>query len=138
LAIERLAERYGAVFHRPPNRVALLVRGVAGGLVTPWEIPRLIRANEVSLAAMHEELDALDLRASVPSVAVPVVFALGRHDRHVSAEIAARYFETLRAPAKRLLWFEESAHNVPFEEPERFVAEVVEALAALGVGSRGP
>ena len=129
LAVERLADRYGAVFHDPPSRAWLVLRGVLGGLVTPGEIPRMIRANEVSLAAMHDELQTLDLRESVPSLAVPVVFMLGRHDRHVDARIAAAWYETLRAPSKRLIWFERSAHNVPFEEPERFNEEVVAVLA---------
>jgi pimeloyl-ACP methyl ester carboxylesterase len=133
LAIERLCERYGGVFHRAPSRAWVVIRAVLGGLVTPWEIPRFVRGNDVSLAAMHEELASLDLRRSVPEVAVPVFFLLGRHDRHVEAKLAARYFEALQAPVKRLIWFEDSAHNPPFEEPEAFDAAVVSALASIGV-----
>jgi pimeloyl-ACP methyl ester carboxylesterase len=133
LAIERLCERYGGVFHRAPSRAWVVIRAVLGGLVTPWEIPRFIRGNDVSLAAMHEELASLDLRRSVPEVAVPVFFLLGRHDRHVEAKLAARYFEALQAPVKRLIWLEDSAHNPPFEEPEAFDAAVVSALASIGV-----
>lgn len=133
LAIERLCERYGGVFHRAPNRAWVVIRAVLGGLVTPWEIPRFVRGNDVSLAAMHEELASLDLRRSVPEVDVPVFFLLGRHDRHVEATLAARYFEALRAPLKRLIWFESSAHNPPFEEPEAFDRAVVSALASIGV-----
>jgi pimeloyl-ACP methyl ester carboxylesterase len=134
LAMERLADRYGAVYHEPPDRAWVVVRGVLGGLVTPWEIPRLIRGNQVSLEAMHDELLDLDLFTAVPRVEVPVVFLLGRHDHHVSAEISAAYLDALRAPWKRTVWFERSAHNPPFEEPERFDAAVVSELEALGVG----
>jgi pimeloyl-ACP methyl ester carboxylesterase len=80
---------------------------------------------------MQAELLGLDLRRSVPRLEVPVFFLLGRHDRHVDARIAAAYYETLQAPRKSLVWFEESAHNVPFEEPERFQRTLVEALAIL-------
>lgn len=135
LEIERLADRYGAVFHDSPNRVSVLLRGMLGGLVTPWEIPQFIRSNEVSLEAMHAELLGLDLSRSVPSVDVPVVFLLGRHDRHVDARIAAAYFESLDAPVKRLMWFEHSAHNIPFEEPELFNETVIHALDAIDHGS---
>jgi len=79
---------------------------------------------------MADELLALDLPQSVPSVAVPVFFLLGRHDRHVEAKLAASYFERLRAPSKKLIWFEASAHNVPFEEPERFHETVLEAVGS--------
>jgi pimeloyl-ACP methyl ester carboxylesterase len=70
-----------------------------------------------------------------------VLFFLGRHDRQVDARLAARYFETLEAPCKRLVWFESSAHNVPFEEPEAFQRAVlldapVGATAGTGCASR--
>jgi pimeloyl-ACP methyl ester carboxylesterase len=132
LAMERLAERYGGVFHKEPNRIWIIVYGILRGLVTPWEIPRLIRANSVSLEAMNEELLGLDLARSAPSVDVPVFFFLGRHDRHTEATVAANYVEALRAPVKRLIWFENSAHNVPFEEPDLFNANVVSTLQSIG------
>jgi hypothetical protein len=33
---------------------------------------------------------------------------LGRHDWHAPAVPAARYFDTIEAPSKRLVWFEQS------------------------------
>lgn len=137
LAIEKLTEKYGGVFHRKPNRMSLLVRGIFGGLVTPWEIRRFIRGNIVSLEAMNEELLDLDLRRSVPKVDVPVLFLSGRHDRHTEPRLAASYFEAVQAPAKRLIWFENSAHNVPFEEPELFNATVVNELHSIGLRHEG-
>jgi proline iminopeptidase len=134
LAMETLADGYGGVYHKRPNRLWVMVEGVARGLVTPWEIPRFIRGNNISLDAMNDELLALDLSRSVPSVQVPVFFFLGRYDRHAEAALAAAYFEALRAPVKKLIWFENSAHNIPFEEPDRFDAEVVGALQSIGIG----
>ena len=133
LAMETLAERYGGVFHKEPNRIWIMVYSILRGLVTPWEIPRLIRANNVSLEAMNEELLGLDLARSVPSVDVPVFFFLGRHDRHAEATLAASYFGALRAPVKRLIWFENSAHNVPFEEPDLFNTTVASTLQSVRI-----
>jgi hypothetical protein len=70
--------------------------------------PRFIRSNDVSLEAMHNELLGLDVSRSVPAVDVPVIFFLGRYDRHVDATIAARYFDKLVAE-QALVWFENSA-----------------------------
>jgi len=133
LAMETLAERYGGVFHKEPHRMWILLHGILRGLVTPWEIPRFIRGNNVSLDAMNEELLGLDLARSVSSIDVPVFFFLGRYDRHVEATLAATYFGTLRAPVKRLIWFEHSAHNVPFEEPVLFNANVTSTLQSIGI-----
>jgi len=128
LALEKLTDRFGGLYHRRPSFTWAMLRGVFGGYVTPWEIPRFIRGNDVSLAAMNSELSHLDLTESVTAVDVPVFFLLGRYDRHVDARLAAAYFEKLGAPRKRLIWFEHSAHNVPFEEPDAFDAAVVRVL----------
>jgi proline iminopeptidase len=133
LAMEKLADRYGGVFHRRPSQAWTLLGGIFKGLVTPWEIPRFIRANRLSLDAMNHELLTLDLTRTVTQLDVPVFFLLGRNDRHVDATLAARYFEALRAPRKRLIWFERSAHNVPFEEPDRFNAALLDALQSAGL-----
>lgn len=120
MIVNRLAEKYGAVFHRRPNKFAVMLLGMLRGLVTPWEIPNLIRGNNVSLKAMNDELLDVNLEKSVPRLDMPVYFLLGRYDHHVSAEVAADYFKQLEAPKKELVWFEHSAHNIPFEEPQRF------------------
>lgn len=132
LAAESIADRYGAVYHTRPNRMSVMVQGMLRGLVTPWEIPRFIRGNDVSLAAMNDELLGMQLPAAVPSLDVPVFFFLGRYDRHADADVAARYAEAIDAPVKRIVWFENSAHNVPFEEPDAFTRSVVEALRSIG------
>ncbi|MBI5011453.1 MAG: alpha/beta hydrolase [Methylocystis sp.] len=80
---------------------------------------------------MNDEISQLDLRLSAPSVDVPVIFMLGRHDRHVNSRMAAAYFERLQAPSKSLIWFEGAAHNIPFEQPELFNLRVTQALHGL-------
>lgn len=133
LATEQIASRYGAIFHTAPNQWWVMLRGMLGGLVTPWEIPKLIRGNNVSLEAMNDELLELDLARTVRTVDVPVFFMLGRYDRHLDAELAAAYFAELRAPVKRLIWFENSAHNVPFEQPALFDETVVRELRSIDI-----
>jgi len=51
---------------------------------------------------------------------VPVVLMMGRHDLHTPYSAAKLYFDSLTAPSKAFVTFDESAH-VPFlEEPGRF------------------
>jgi pimeloyl-ACP methyl ester carboxylesterase len=135
-AMEALDDRYGGVFHKEPHRMWIIMRGIFGGLVTPGEIVRIHRAIHVSLAAMTAELLDVDLRQSVRRVEVPVFFFLGRFDRHVDGHLAAAYFEMLQAPIKRLVWFEHSAHNVPFEESDLFNATITQELVLVGVHPR--
>jgi hypothetical protein len=76
------------------------------------------------------ELKTLDLRSAVSSVTVPVLFALGRYDRVTESSLAEDYLAGLSAPSKCLVWFEGSAHNVPFEEPDRFNSVVIDYLSS--------
>ncbi len=131
LAFERLVQRYGGIYRTEPHKLWVMFHALFTGLVTPWEIVRIVQGNNVSLDAMRDELLRLDVRSAVPNLNVPVVFFLGRYDRHLDATIGASYFADLRAPAKRLVWFDRSAHNVPFEEPRRFNRALVTAIESV-------
>jgi proline iminopeptidase len=130
-ALERITTRYGGVDFEPRNRTAIVIHGVLLGLATPWEIPRFIEGLHVTQRAMHAELLGVDMRKEVSAIDVPLFFFLGRHDRHVDADLAADYFEELRAPKKVLQWFERSAHNVPFDEPRLFNERVMQAIQSI-------
>ncbi|MEO5559189.1 MAG: alpha/beta hydrolase [Dokdonella sp.] len=56
---------------------------------------------------------------------LPMLFFLGRHDYSVSHEVSARWFATLHAPVKKLVWFDDSAHMVMQEQPGRFLLHLV-------------
>jgi pimeloyl-ACP methyl ester carboxylesterase len=68
---------------------------------------------------------------------VPVFFLLGRHDRHIPSVLAEQYFRSIEAPLKRLIWFEHSAHNPPFEEPGKFNRVLIEDVFPLARGNPG-
>jgi pimeloyl-ACP methyl ester carboxylesterase len=57
---------------------------------------------------------------------VPMLLFVGRHDYSVSHELAARWFKTIKAPAKKLVWFEDSAHMIMQEQPGRFLKHLVD------------
>jgi pimeloyl-ACP methyl ester carboxylesterase len=55
----------------------------------------------------------------------PIVIFNGRHDYSVSHEVAADWFGHLHAPSKRLVWFEDSAHQIFQEQPGRFLQHLL-------------
>lgn len=56
---------------------------------------------------------------------VPLLLLLGRHDINVSSEVAAEWFAGVKAPSKRLVWFERSGHHVTSEEPGKLLHALV-------------
>jgi proline iminopeptidase len=67
---------------------------------------------------------ALDLTAS-NKLAVPLILFEGRHDLNVNSEVAATWFDTVKAPEKQLVWFEHSGHMPMTEEPGKFLLSLV-------------
>jgi proline iminopeptidase len=70
----------------------------------------------------------VNLFAQVPELSVPVYILQGRHDYQTTFSVAERYLDALKAPAKRLIPFERSAHTVPFDEPEKFTDVLVNVV----------
>ena len=51
---------------------------------------------------------------------VPVYLLLGRHDYNCCSELSEKWLNSLTAPDKKLIWFENSAHFPQWEEPEKW------------------
>ena len=80
---------------------------------------------------MWEEVSALNLLNAAPVLQMPVFFFIGRHDHVIAPKTSVAYFERLSAPSKRLLWFEESAHEPAFEEPAKFNAAMADLIRPI-------
>ena len=66
-----------------------------------------------------------DHATDFPVSTIPVYFMQGRHDYQCPGELAKAYYDTLEAPAKSFTWFEHSAHDVFYDEPDRFSQEII-------------
>jgi pimeloyl-ACP methyl ester carboxylesterase len=92
------------------------------------DLLNILRGTLFSTHAMWGEVSSLNLLKSAPVLQMPVFFFVGRHDHVIAPEISVSYFDMLSAPSKKLVWFEESAHEPAFEEPARFNAAMEELL----------
>ena len=91
------------------------------------------------MTARHPELVALDL-SSINKLAVPLILFEGRHDRNANSEVAATWFDKVKAPEKQLVWFEHSAHIPMTEEPGKFLISLVRYARPIAqkTGDVGP
>ncbi|ACL55854.1 alpha/beta fold hydrolase [Methylobacterium nodulans] len=129
LTSRRWVERFGGSFHGGLSTGALIWAALRTSEVTLWDLVLFGRGNRFSLDHLWPEMRNLRL-TGLTTFATPIVFLLGRHDRQVPASVGVAYFETIAAPCKRLVWFERSAHNPPFEEPEAFMEVVSRQVPA--------
>src|SRR5258707_7311102 len=88
------------------------------------EIPRLWEGNKFATPYLLPGVVALDLTA-INNLSVPLILFERRHDRTVNSEVAATWFDTVKAPDKQLVWFDHSGHIAMTEEPGKVLLSLV-------------
>jgi proline iminopeptidase len=61
----------------------------------------------------------------------PILLFEGRHDFTTPSSIAAKWLQRVRAPTKKIVWFEDSAHMIFVEEPGKFLVHLVQDARPL-------
>ena len=62
---------------------------------------------------------------------VPVIMFMGRHDYTTPSLPTADWLDAVSAPYKRGVWFENSAHMIPFEEPGKMLVSLISYVRPL-------
>ncbi|GAB1484898.1 alpha/beta hydrolase [Treponema sp.] len=88
----------------------------------------LIRGLLAGVEHVYPQLENLDFERDLRELGCPVFFANGRYDMTCVATITERYFTGLRAPLKKLEWFELSGHNPCYTENEKFIDFMVDTV----------
>lgn len=101
---------------------------------SPAAAVRTFRGITTSLAALLPLLASTDLVATMPRLDVPIVMVQGRLDQVAPGEAAQRFYDSLAAPAKQLVWFDHSAHTPQYDEPGKF-RDVLLAMRASHLAS---
>jgi pimeloyl-ACP methyl ester carboxylesterase len=73
-----------------------------------------------SMQLIWPQLLNVNLMEQASELKVPLYFLEGRHDYETPSQLAEQYYEMLKAPSKKLIWFENSAHFINVEEAEKF------------------
>ena len=87
---------------------------------TPAAALRTIRGFTSSQAALLPLLASTDLVTTLPALDVPIILAQGRLDQVAPGAATQRFYDTLTAPSKQLIWFDHSAHTPQYDEPAKF------------------
>jgi|GEM_PF-73548 len=66
------------------------------------------------------QLQEFDFRKDALDLKVPVYFMIGRHDVRSNYSLAEDYFKKLQAPSKEIFMFEDSGHDMIWQETDKF------------------
>src|SRR3546814_19089921 len=93
-------------------------------------LPRPPRLTRTDTLFPYTTLFRSDYR-DVTRLDCPIFLVAGRRDFQTPSQIAAAWFAKLRAPAKRLFWFEHSAHMMHLEQPGKLLLHLVRDVRPL-------
>ena len=88
--------------------------------------------NVLTLGRLLDEFLQVDFDA-VQAFPIPVVMFMGRHDYTTPSEPTAAWLAKVRAPYKQGVWFEHSAHMIPWEEPGKVLVSLLEHVRPRAV-----
>ncbi|MFJ7668961.1 alpha/beta fold hydrolase [Lysinibacillus sp. NPDC097195] len=84
------------------------------------DVIRYFRGIHITQEALWGEGVKHNITDIVNRVDVPIFFVMGEFDYMTSVNAAKKYYDSIEAPVKEFIIFEESAHYPQFEEREKF------------------
>jgi pimeloyl-ACP methyl ester carboxylesterase len=81
-----------------------------------------------TFAILYPQLQEIDFRTDVTSLAVPYYMVIGAHEARGRAVLANEWFEMLSAPSKEKIVFDHSGHRPLFEQPGDFASLMADVL----------
>jgi proline iminopeptidase len=125
-----LLEKYGGAFHGRGSELSLALVSVGATEMNWRDGAAFLLAHDYNVAISDAEgyvvLDTGHTRFDVP-----IFFLSGRTDHVVDASLTFDYLQRISAPRKSFVWFEDSGHYPPFEEPQKFNAWMNEAILPI-------
>jgi pimeloyl-ACP methyl ester carboxylesterase len=109
---QRLSPDYSA-----PDVEALI--DTASGFSFPKLLPQMARTDFSKVAKLD----------------VPIVMFVGRYDYTTPTAPVVAWYDRLKAPKKKLVWFENSAHMMSIEEPGKVLMHLVQDARPLAVAA---
>jgi proline iminopeptidase len=97
---------------------------------TVVEQVHLLAAFMDMFSVLYPQLQEIDFRTQVTRLDVPAYFVQGAHEAPGRARVFEEWFDVLDAPSKDVVTFDTSGHRPMFEQPDEFVAYMVDTVLA--------
>ena len=112
--------KFGGFMHGEKSMWPLIKIGLFSPEYSIKDMFKFYKGINFSTEKLWVDMFKINFFNQVPEIKVPVYFCVGKYDYNTPFELVERYYEQLQVPKKKLIWFEKSAHNPNFEEPQKF------------------
>ena len=96
------------------------------------EVEMIDKGNQVTLGHLLPEFLTVDFKL-IKEFPIPIFMLMGRHDYTTPSAPTEEWLNKLKAPAKKGVWFENSAHLVMFEEPGKMLLTLMQDVRVHAV-----
>lgn len=97
---------------------------------TPEDLAAIDKGSALSLGPLLPYLMSFNFSRTT-EFKTPIVMFEGRYDITTPSTVVADWMAKVKAPAKKLVWFEKSAHMMAVEEPGRVLVHLVQDVRPL-------
>ena len=96
------------------------------------DVSAIDNGNLFTLSRILPEFLAVDFK-TVKEFPIPIFMFMGRHDYTTPSEPTEAWLKNVKATTKKAIWFENSAHLIPFEEPGKMLVSLLDYVRPTAV-----
>ena len=109
--------------------------GLLGSEYTFVEKANVLRGLIDTFAIMYPQLYGIDFRRDVPRLEVPVYILDGAAELKGRRDVAIEWFDTLQAPIKQRITYQDAAHSVAFEQADEVLKLLTQTIVPATYGT---
>jgi len=125
--VKQLVDKYKGSVHCGSGNAEILLSILFSREYGLHRFPNAIAGINTSLTHIGNDLKGIEYDVSIKEMKIPVYFFSGKYDMLTPQSILHDFYKNLKAPKKELYTFENSAHNLLWEETDKF-AELVKGI----------
>jgi pimeloyl-ACP methyl ester carboxylesterase len=125
---------YGGQIYGQKGFVSFVLKNTLCNEFTIFDYPAYLLGMNASGPASWDIIRTLNLWKQAPAYKIPVILMEGRHDYNTVPDYVESYYKAIKAPVKKLYWFENSAHMLNYEEKELFQKRLMEDVLPIILG----
>ncbi len=122
----------GASFYKNKkgfNKLAKIV--ITARMYSLWDKIKYLRSEKYTLNYLYDQIADVNLKNEIDALEVPIVFFHGAGDYQVPIKVAREYYEYISAPYKSFIQFDNCAHGVLIEKPDKFKEELLNEIKRM-------
>lgn len=85
------------------------------------DIVKWFKGTNYLVKHLRNELSTINFMKQVKKVGVPIYFLTGKYDYITPSSLVEEYFEAIDSPDKEIIHFENAAHDLHFENTNKFI-----------------